>query len=493
VAVVDVLALVPVQVALAHVQVAGDKILMNLWERLRKDTRFSHSPNDMESPAPGLYHFQRDTGQEKSRIHLRLNPDGTGLLIVNASRAFHLNATAAHLAYLTLSEIPITRRIRDLTKRFRLSRQQALKDCLDIETQLLELIRSDSACPICDLSLDTTPSLMVQPLAPVRMDLAITYRCNNRCNHCYNPAQRNTPELSTRQWKQILDMLWQIGIPHIVFTGGEPTLRNDLPELIKHAESNGQITGINTNARRLGDPSFLQLLVDAGLDHIQITVESHNPGIHDAMVTSNGAWQDTVTGLKNALETRLYIMTNTTLLDLNSPYIAQTLDFLASMGVHTVGLNALIYSGKGETSKSGLPESQLSSLLEIARHKTSFYHQKLVWYTPTQYCHFDPLQLELGVKGCSAALYNMCIEPDGNVLPCQSYYSPLGNILTKSWDDIWNHELAIRLRNRQGLPVECNQCSLVIECGGGCPLSRQAHPDRVTDLKTVPHKELEVQ
>jgi MoaA/NifB/PqqE/SkfB family radical SAM enzyme len=90
------------------------------------------------------------------------------------------------------------------------------------------------------------------------MDLAITYRCNNDCAHCYNARERNFPELDTDHWKKILDQLWSLGVPHIVFTGGEATLRNDLPELIAHAESNGQITGLNTNARRLADEKYVQ-------------------------------------------------------------------------------------------------------------------------------------------------------------------------------------------------------------------------------------------
>ena len=80
--------------------------------------------------------------------------------------------------------------------------------------------------------------------------------------------------------------------------------------------------------------------------------------------------------------------------------------------------------------------------------------------------------MELGVKGCSAALYNMCIEPDGSVLPCQSYYTQLGNILTDPWDSIWNHDLSLSLRERRNLPAGCNTCALLAECGGGCPLAR---------------------
>jgi radical SAM protein with 4Fe4S-binding SPASM domain len=215
-------------------------------------------------------------------------------------------------------------------------------------------------------------------------------------------------------------------------------------------------------------------LVDAGLDHVQITLESHDAAIHDPMVAAKGAWQQTVSGLSNALASRLYVMTNTTLLDCNSPVLADTLDFLAEMGVPTVGLNALIYSGRGLTVGNGLPESALPPLLDLARERLNQHDQKLIWYTPTEYCHFDPMQLELGVKGCTAALYNMCIEPDGAVLPCQSYYQPLGNLLHDPWESIWDHDLSVSLRERRNLPEECNRCALLSECGGGCPLSRQA-------------------
>jgi len=116
---------------------------------------------------------------------------------------------------------------------------------------------------------------------------------------------------------------------------------------------------------------------------------------------------------------------------------------------------------------SGAP---LKPLLEIARTKTEMRGQRLIWYTPTEYCGFDPMSLDLGVKGCTAALYNMCVEPDGSVLPCQSYYQPLGNLLTDDWDSIWNHKLSVRLRERQELPKKCSGCAVVSECGGGCPL-----------------------
>ncbi len=424
-------------------------------------------------PPAGVYHYQRADEHSQARIHLRMEADGHGLLLVNAARVFHLNPTAAFMAYLALENLPRAQALAAVTRQYNVSRAQAEQDYAQFAGQLEQLIAPDGACPICDLELETLAPFSQMPSAPYRMDLALTYRCNNDCAHCYNDRPRTFPELDTASWKRILDRLWEIGIPHVVFTGGEPTLRNDLPELVAHAERNGQITGINTNGRRMKDPAFLQRLLDAGLDHVQITFESHEPAVHDHMVRHNGAWQETVAGLKNALATRLYVMTNTTLLQDNRPGLEATLDCLYELGVPTIGLNALIYSGKGQSVGTGLPESSLPALLDLARAKIESRGQRLIWYTPTQYCHFDPVQMDLGVKGCTAALYNMCVEPDGSVLPCQSYYHPIGNMLIDPWDSIWNHDLALTLRERRALPEACSGCALLGECGGGCPLARQ--------------------
>lgn len=418
----------------------------------------------------GLHHYQIDDETGKSSIHLRVEVDGSGILIVNANRVIHLNQTATFMAQLSLEGTSIADAINRLVDCYRLDRGTAFNDYTKFTGTLAELIHPDGACPIHELDIDITTPFSKTPSAPYRMDLALTYRCNNDCAHCYNARERTYPELSTLEWKRIIERLWSIGVPHIVFTGGEPTLRSDLPELIAHAQAMGQITGLNTNGRRLANKEYIHKLVDAGLDHVQITIESHEPAIHDEMVNKHGAWRQTVSGIENALDTPLYVMTNTTMLQNNSPHLANTLIFLGSLGVPTIGLNALIYSGRGIDVGTGLNESDLAPLLEIARDITSRYNQKLIWYTPTQYCHFDPMQLELGVKGCTAALYNMCVESNGNVIPCQSYYESLGNILTDSWESIWYHDLSTSLRERKKVPSKCKECVLLSECGGGCPL-----------------------
>ena len=425
----------------------------------------------VENPkSPGLYHYAIENPGEKSRVHLRFDANGHGTLVVNANRVMHLNPTAALMAWLILEDKSESEIVKAISKKYKVKSGQVAEDLSTFNLQLSELLRPDGACPVHELELETVMPFSARPSAPYRMDLAVTYRCNNDCAHCYNAREREFPELTTAAWKQILDKLWDLGIPHVVFTGGEATLRHDLPELIAHAEANGQITGLNTNARRLADEKYVAQLVEAGLDHVQITVESCEADIHDEMMCSKGAFKQTIKGLKNALNSPLYVMTNTTMLRTNVDTIPDTLDFLADIGVPTIGLNALIYSGNGLTVGTGLAESELQPILDVAIQKTESRGQKLIWYTPTQYCEFDPTQQNLGVKGCTAALYSMCIESNGDVLPCQSYYTSLGNMLDDDWDSIWNHELSIQLRERKDLPAKCDGCGLVAECGGGCPL-----------------------
>ena len=218
--------------------------------------------------------------------------------------------------------------IRQLGAVFDVKRVQAELDYQGFKASFERMVSpTDDPCPICDLDVETITPFSRQPSAPYRMDLALTYRCNNRCIHCYNETSRAQSELSTSDWKSVLDRVWSLGIPHVVFTGGEPTLKDDLPELIAYAEHLGLITGLNTNGRRLSQNDFLHQLVDAGLDHVQITLESHDPSIHDAIVSSSGAWEQTVAGIQNALNTKLFVMTNTTLLRSNSLTLAETLNF----------------------------------------------------------------------------------------------------------------------------------------------------------------------
>ena len=146
---------------------------------------------------PGLYHYDRQSPGERSRVHLRIDPDGSGLLLVNANRVMHLNPTAAFLAYLALEDTTAEQAVKRLRQHYAVPAEQALADYTQIQAQIAELVRPDGACPVHDLDLEIRPPFTARPSAPYRMDLALTYRCNNDCAHCYNARARTFPELTT--------------------------------------------------------------------------------------------------------------------------------------------------------------------------------------------------------------------------------------------------------------------------------------------------------
>ena len=344
-----------------------------------------------------------------------------------------------------------------------------IKDFDTIYGTLVEI--SQGGCPVSDVKLETRETNPRLWTAPPRMDLALTYSCNNNCYFCYTGGPRKVKELSTTDWKKVIDKLWDNGIPQIVFTGGEPTLRSDLVELVEHSKE--FVTGLVTNGRKL---AFLAGdLNRAELDYVQVSLESHLPEVHDRMVGVNGAWKETRDGIVEALKNNLSVITNTTLTKDNLVLFPDLIQAGSELGLKMMACNTLICSGRGTCSKkdTGVSMEELKSTLNRALDVARKAGVKLDWYSPTCYKQFNPLEFGFGAKACSAAQYNMTIEPDGSVIPCQSWFKEkVGNILQDSWPDIWNHPVAVGFRDKAYLKgrKECEGCEYLPQCYGGCPL-----------------------
>ncbi|MCX7704569.1 MAG: radical SAM protein, partial [Planctomycetota bacterium] len=306
--------------------------------------------------------------------------------------------------------------------------------------------------------------------------------CNNRCLHCYVEEGRKKPTMLFERWKAALKKCWEIGVPHICFTGGEPTLVEFLPQLVEAAEDIGMVTGLLTNGRRLSDEKLVSKLAEAGIDHFQITVESDDRRIHDEMVGVNGAFEETVKGLENAVKAGVYTLTNTTVTRLNVERIEETVKFIADKGVRVFAMNGLIHTGRAPESGLGLSEEELEGVVGRAVRAAEERGMRFIWYTPTKYCSFDPIAHGLGIKQCSAARYNMCIEPDGSLLPCQSYYEVVGNFLDEEWERLWEAPLCVSLRRREWVEERCRSCERFSECGGGCPLYKRVEKLHCLDV-----------
>ncbi len=396
-------------------------------------------------------------------------------MVINANTVLFLNQTATAYAYFFMQGKPTEEVLKEIRRMYRVDSKIAKKDYEKLTYTVNTLAQTEKICPTSFLDVKHVEPFTHSFSAPLRVDLALTFRCQNNCVHCYAGGPHETPELDTEQWKQVIDRLHQIGVFILTFTGGEPTLREDLTELLLYAQNKGIVTGLITNGRRLKDKTYVRKLEKAGLDFVQVTLESHKPAIHDLMTGTEGSWKETVAGIKNAIISEIYVTTNTTLSKHNASTFLDTIDFLKKLGVAAFGCNSLIYSGKakGISEDFALSVETLRDLLPGIRDKANQLGLKFLWYTPTQYCRFDPVKLGLGVKSCSAANISTCIGPNGDVYPCQSYFQSLGNILKENWQHIWHNPLATSIRKREYAEPKCRDCPQLQICGGGCPLELQ--------------------
>lgn len=282
--------------------------------------------------------------------------------------------------------------------------------------------------------------------APHRMDVMVSamekdskWNCNQKCVHCYAAGQEhsNEAEMSTEQWKAALDKLRSIGVPQVTFTGGEPTMRPDLFELIEHAK--WFVTRLNTNGIKL-TREYCAGLRASELDSLQITFYSHDKEVHNRLVGASH-YDETVAGIENALETGLSVSINTPLCTLNKDYV-ETLKFLHEKGILYVTCSGLITTGNALTEASENLQLSSDELKEILAAATEYAYangMEISFTSPGWIENEFFNEHALSTPSCGACLSNMAITPSGNVVPCQSWLSgkSLGNFLKTPWEEIW--------------------------------------------------------
>lgn len=313
--------------------------------------------------------------------------------------------------------------------------------------------RDDPEIEIEKLSLHSYASKMT---APHRFDLMVSamtdesgrWQCNQKCRFCYAAGQCKSAsrELGTDEWKKVIDKLWDARVPMLTFTGGEPTMREDLAELVGYAKL--FVTRLNTNGVKL-TPELAKSLRKAGLDSVQVTLYSHDESIHNDLVGCSH-FSDTVNGIKNAVEAGLDVSVNTPLCKKNADY-AKTLEFVRSLGVSFVTASGLICTGMAGINHEeyDLSSDELYSIIKNAKEYCDGADMEIDFTSPGLIAAEKLEALGMNVPMCGAALSNMAIAPDGTAVPCQSWLgsdADLGNILTDDFKKIWNHEKCRTLR-----------------------------------------------
>jgi MoaA/NifB/PqqE/SkfB family radical SAM enzyme len=272
------------------------------------------------------------------------------------------------------------------------------------------LVETPDLDPVTFLDFERQEPFSGRLSAPYRLDCALTYRLPSNEPAEAAPVERVKRELSTDEWKTILQKAWQAGIPHVIFTGGEPTLRDDLPDLIGYAEELGQVSGLLSDGLRLADELYLERLLKSGLDHLLLVLQPEN----------EQSWQ----AVGNAILEDLAVAVHLTITEENQTQATAILERLSQMSVRRVSLSAA--------------SQDLAEALGKARDQLARLGMELVWNLPVPYSALHPVALEAGdalIEGAGRAwLY---VEPDGDVLAAQGNPDVLGNLLHDPWSKIW--------------------------------------------------------
>ena len=397
-------------------------------------------------------------------------PDAPFLLLLNGAQLVPLNLSWAIMLANLMDQLQayegqdlaedqwealLTAAVEETHRTYPRTKRQTLAS--DLHLMLTSLVAiAQGREPEAEVGLLSLSDYAPEMTAPHRMDLMVSameqngaWHCNQKCLHCYAAGQPmgETPELSTEQWKTALALLRKANIPQVTFTGGEPTLRSDLVELVQAAA--WFVTRLNTNGRLL-TPELCAGLYEASLDSVQVTLYSAEGNIHNQLVGVNG-FSDTVQGIRHAVEAGLIVSVNTPLCSLNTHY-AETLRFAHSLGVRYATCSGLIPSGSAcgqESRATALTPEQLTDILRQAVDTAEELGMELDFTSPGWLEEETLRSLGLNlIPSCGACLSNMAVTPDGKVVPCQSWLSdePLGDLLHDDWADIWNSPRCAAIR-----------------------------------------------
>ncbi len=364
----------------------------------------------------GLYHYQTPTSAEiQYRLHLRIDDQGEGLLIINASTILHLNQTATEYAYHVIKNEKPEVAAKIISERYQINQNDARRDFIDLKNKIHTILEVPDLDPVSflDISRDDPYSGVLG--APYRLDCALTYQLPQKTNPDLAPIRRVDRELSTEEWQIIINRAWQAGIPHLIFTGGEPTLREDLIELIKIAEDNGQVTGLLTDGYKLKVAEFRQSLLESGLDHILFALSPLD--------------KDSWTALKAILDEDIYTTVHITIKRDFVPGLAKIIGKCKEFGANAISLSI------SDPNDHGLKRALITAQTLVAEAVLP-----LKWDLPVPYSQHNPISLELDrnqepSRGSGKAWFY--VEPDGDLLPEQGDNEVLGNLLDDNWMNAW--------------------------------------------------------
>lgn len=413
-----------------------------------------------------------DTFIENVRPYIFVRTEDN-LLIKRPNKAQKLNPTGALILKSLLDGMTIREVLdkigRDASKMNDVSRfMTAVK--LQLENRLDEFCENPAV--------DVEPFAMKFSEYPVLSEVALTYRCNLKCRFCYagcgctvNPAGSNR-EIPPDQVRLVLWKIFhQARVPSVSFTGGEPTLVAELPELIRYAKDLGMRVNLITNGTLI-TPTVAVELADNGLDSAQVSIEGTTATTHDRAVGRKGAFEKSVAAAGYLKDAGILTHSNTTMTMDNLSECLRMPEFVGNkLKNDRFSMNLVIPTGSGAVNDNLIvPYHRVGEWVEKIVARSRATGVTFMWYSPVPMCMFNSIVHGLGNKGCSACDGLLSVAANGDVLPCASFDDSVGNLVEDDFNTIWHSDKAVKYRNKALAHPECRQCEHFHICNGACPL-----------------------
>ncbi len=269
--------------------------------------------------------------------------------------------------------------------------------------------------------------LLLRPV-PANVSIALTYRCQCRCEHCYSsaPDRKDHEELTTGEIKSIIDQVRRLGALQVIFSAGEPLLRKDLDEIVSHAHQAGLLTRLNTNGLLL-DRARAFSLKKAGLTQCAISIDHPDASIHDSLRGVPGAFDRAVQGVRHLREAGIPCQICTYA---SRRLIPDGLGEIISLGRRLGAMSVYFFwpvaAGRLSSSFDLMLSPKERAIVRTLQDPT-FVHMEL----PTARTRCDVIIKRI-----------LFISPRGDVTPCPFVPYLLGNVRSRPLAEIWRRHVA---------------------------------------------------
>lgn len=313
---------------------------------------------------------------------------------------------------------------------------------------------------------------MNMPAPPMGLIAELTHRCPLQCAYCSNPLALDAPksELTTEEWRRVLDQAAAIGILQVHFSGGEPMARRDLPELVAHANQAGLYTNIITSGVLLTDDAMATLL-DAGIDHIQLSFQDSIPDGGDRIGGYRGGHAKKLEAARRIREAGLPLTANFVIHKQNIARVEEMIALGEVLQAERIEVAHTQYYGWALLNRNALLPSReqldyVNGVVAAARERLN--GRIAIDYVVPDYYAARP-------KACMGGWGNrfINISPSGKALPCHAAEILPGftfpSVREESLSAIWTGSDAFtRFRGTDWMPEPCRACDRREIDWGGC-------------------------